>query len=146
MNKKGFTLIELMITVVILSIFILAVGAIVVTSWKFWNSGWEQVELQRDASYAFARIERIVRSGNSVTVLGGGSGLEVAEGAATHIFQLSGNVLRLVTGGNTEDIASGVQNNTPFSQSGNTVTIILTLQKGDSGTDFRTTILLRNPS
>ncbi len=146
MNKKGFTLIELMIAVVILSIFILAVGAIVVTSWKFWNGGWEQVELQRDASYAFARIERIVRSGNSATVLGGGSGLQVAEGAATHIFQLSGNILQLVTGGNTENIASGVQNNTPFSQSGNTVTVTLALQDGNAYANFRTTILLRNPS
>ncbi len=144
MNKKGLTLVELMVAVIVLSIFILAVGTIVITSWKFWNSGWEQVRLQRDASYAFARIERIVRSGNSATVLGGGSGLQVTEGGTTYIFQLSGDVLQLTTGGNTEDVASGV-NNVNFLIAGDTVTVTLALQDGNSYADFRTTILLRNP-
>ena len=145
MNKKGMTLIELMITVIILSIFILAVGTIVITSWKFWNSGLEQVQLQRDASYAFARIEKFVHSGSGATVLGGGSGLQVTEGGTTHIFQLSGDILQLITGGNTEAIASGV-NNVNFLTAGDTVTVTLALQDGNSYADFRTTILLRNPS
>jgi prepilin-type N-terminal cleavage/methylation domain-containing protein len=141
MDRKGLTLIELMVAVVILSIFVLFVGMILTSSWKFWNSGWEQVEVQRDASYAFSRIERIVRSGDGVS--GGGSSLQVTTGATIHTFQLSGNTLRLIIGGNTEDLASGVQN-VDFSISGDTVSVTLTLLSGDAGTDFRTTILLRN--
>jgi prepilin-type N-terminal cleavage/methylation domain-containing protein len=144
LSLTGLTLIELMVTVVILSIFVLFVGMILTSSWRFWNSGWEQVGVQRDASYAFARIEKIVRSGDSAVLIGGGSGLQVTEDATIYTFQLIGDVLRLTTGGNTEDLVSGVQNNTPFSIVSDTVTVRLTLEEGNSGTDFRTTILLRN--
>lgn len=148
MNKKGFTLVEMIVAVMIFSIFILAVGAIMTSSWKFWNSGWEQVRLQRDASYTFARVEKIIRNGSTPTVLGGGSGLQVVKDGTpswTKTFQKVGNVLRLVEGENSEDIISGVQS-ISFSTSTDTVTIRLILQDGNSRTDFRTTVLLRNQS
>lgn len=141
---KGLTLIELMVAVVILSIFVLFVGMILTSSWRFWNSGWEQVEIQRDASYAFSRVEKVVRSGDSATLVGGGSGLQVTADEVTYSFQLVGDALRLTADSGTETLVSGVQNSTPFSISGDTVTVRLTLEEGNSGTDVRTTILLRN--
>lgn len=144
LSLTGFTLIELMVTVIILSIFILFVGMILTSSWKFWNSGWEQVGVQRDASYAFSIIEKIVHSGNGATLIGGGSGLQVTSDAATYSFQLVGDTLRLTVDGSPEDLVSGVQNNTPFSIDEDTVTVRLILEEGNSGTDFQTTILLRN--
>ena len=144
MNNKGFTLVELMVAIIILSIVVLSVGMILTSSWRFWNNGWQQVGVQRDASYAFSRIEKVVRAGSSAVVLGGGSGLQVTSNSITNTFQLNGNVLQLITGSTTENIVSGVQNNTPFSILGNTVTAELILQNGNSGTDFRTAILLRN--
>lgn len=142
MNKKGLTLVELMVAVIILSIFVLSVGMILTTSWKFWNDGWQQVGVQTDASYAFSRIEKIVRAGSSATVLGGGSALQVINGGSS-TFQVVGGVLQLVQGGNTEDVASGVQS-INFSSSGDTVLVTLTLLNSSASTNFRTTILLRN--
>jgi prepilin-type N-terminal cleavage/methylation domain-containing protein len=143
MDKRGFTLAELMVSIIILAIFILSVGMILTSSWRFWNDGWEQVRVQQDASYAFARIEKIVRGGSSATVLDGGSGLQVIADGTIYIYQTNGNVLQLVTGGNTEAVTNGVQS-INFSSSGDTVSVTLTLLNGSSSTDFRTTILLRN--
>lgn len=141
-GRKGFTLVEMMVAVIILSIFIVAVGMILTSSWGFWNDGWQQVLLQRDASYAFARIEKVVRRGSSVTFLSGGTGLQVIRNG-TQIFQSGGGTLQLIEGGNVEEIVSGVQS-INFSTSGNTVSVTLTLTDGSSNVNFRTTIFLRN--
>ena len=145
-GRKGFTLVEMMVAVIILSIFIVAVGMILTSSWGFWNDGWQQVILQRDASYAFASIEKVVRSGSSATVLAGGTGLQVIKNGTsgwTKNFQSGGGVLQLVEDGETKNIVGGIQS-INFAISGNTVLITLTLTDGSSIVDFRTTILLRN--
>jgi len=144
MNKKGFTIVELMVAIIILSIFLLSVGMILTSSVRFWNSGWDQVGVQQDASYAFARIEKIVRSGSSAVVLDGGSGLRVTADGTTYTFQLSGDVLQLVMGGNTADLVGGVQSvNFAIPEEG-MVSVSLTLINNDAEANFRTTVLLRN--
>lgn len=147
MNKKGFTLIEMIVAIMILSIFILVVGAILTSSWKFWNSGWEQVRLQRDASYAFARIEKVVRDASDADLLAGNKLQLTKESGGspvwTKTFQKSGNILQLDDGSTTENIISGVSS-ISFSDYGDTVTVNLNLQEETSQADFRTTILLRN--
>ncbi|MCK4905293.1 prepilin-type N-terminal cleavage/methylation domain-containing protein [bacterium] len=147
-GRTGFTLVEMMVAVIILSIFIVAVGMMLSSSWRFWNDGWQQVILQRDASYAFASVEKVVRSGSSATILDGGTGLEVIKDGTsgwTKNFQSGGGVLQLVEGSQTKDIISRVQS-INFSISGNTVLVTLTLTDGSSVVDFRTTIFLRNVS
>lgn len=148
LSLTGFTLVEMMVAVIVLSIFIVAVGMILSSSWGFWNDGWQQVLLQRDASYAFASVEKVVRSGSSATILDGGTGLEVIKDGTsgwTKNFQSGGGVLQLVEGSETKDIISRVQS-INFSISGNTVSVTLTLTDGSSIVDFRTTIFLRNVS
>jgi prepilin-type N-terminal cleavage/methylation domain-containing protein len=148
MNKKGITLIEMMVGIIIFSIFILAVGMILVSSGKFWNSGWTQVKLQSDASYAFTRIEKVTREASRVlTNPGGGSTLQLTKEIGgitewTKVLQLNGNTLKL----DSENIISGISNLSFAYQAGSATAVIvnLTLQEDDSQVVFRTTIFLRN--
>ncbi|MDD5454619.1 MAG: prepilin-type N-terminal cleavage/methylation domain-containing protein [Candidatus Ratteibacteria bacterium] len=147
-SRKGITLVEMMVGMIVLSIFILAVGMILLASSKFWNGGWTQVKLQSDASYAFSRIEKVAREASRVLAdPGGGSTLQLTRevgGVAqwTRIFQLSGDTLKL----DAEDIISGVSNLSFAYESENAAAIVvnLTLQEDDSQTVYRTTIFLRN--
>ncbi len=147
-GKKGITLIEMMVAIIVLSIFILAVGMILVSSGKFWDSGWTQVKLQSDASYAFARIEKVAREASKVsTNPGGGSTLQLIKEVGgitewTKVFQLNAKTLQL----DSENIISGISNLSFAYQAGSATAIIvnLTLQEDDSQVVFRTTVFLRN--
>jgi prepilin-type N-terminal cleavage/methylation domain-containing protein len=150
MNRKGFTLIELTVAVMIFLIFILAVGTILTSSWRFWNDGWEQVRLQRDASYAFARIEKVVRDASEVSNdPDGGSTLELTKDTAGEqwdkTFKLTNDVLYLEESSGSDAIIEGVQE-ISFSDSGNMVIVELILETGSADTGFRTAIFLRNSS
>jgi len=148
LGKKGITLIEMMVAIIVLSIFLLAVGMILVSSGKFWNSGWTQVKLQTDASYAFARIEKVAREASrALSNPGGGSTLQLTKEIGgitewTKVFQLNGDTLQLDSG----NIISGVSNLSFAYDSGNSAAIIvnLTLKENGSQTVYRTTVFLRN--
>ena len=146
-GQIGFSLVEVMIAVVIFAIFILAVGTILTSAWKFWNNGWQQVRVQRDASYAFEIIEKVVREGSTASVIDGGSGLQVVKNGSsgwTKTFQSVGGVLQLDDGSGPDNVISGVQS-ISFSTAGNAVSVSLSLLNGSASANFRTTILLRNP-
>ena len=63
LSQDGFTLIELMITILISSIVAIAVGTIVVTAQKYFTSGSKQVQLQRDYSLIVEFLSNDIRSG-----------------------------------------------------------------------------------
>jgi type II secretory pathway pseudopilin PulG len=72
---SGVTLIELLITIVISTIALLALTAPFVAERSFWGIGKRQTEAQRDAQVALRAIARAAREGNAITTpLAGFSG------------------------------------------------------------------------
>jgi len=65
-NKNGFTIIELMVVVVILSIIILGLVAIFSGGMRSWVSGESQLEAQRNARQAIDRMVRELRHAKSI--------------------------------------------------------------------------------
>ncbi|MCG2715028.1 MAG: prepilin-type N-terminal cleavage/methylation domain-containing protein [Candidatus Marinimicrobia bacterium] len=63
LSQDGFSLIELMITILISSIVAIAVGTIVVTSQKYFTDGSKQVRLQRDYGLIVEFLAGDIRSG-----------------------------------------------------------------------------------
>ena len=74
MNRRGVTLIEALITIMIGSIAMLAFAVPFSAERIFWNKGKRQTEAQRDAQMAFRAIARRLRESNGydpVTLLTG---------------------------------------------------------------------------
>ncbi|MCK4447054.1 MAG: prepilin-type N-terminal cleavage/methylation domain-containing protein [Candidatus Marinimicrobia bacterium] len=61
--QNGFTLIELMITILISSIVVITVGTMLFTSQKYFTDGSKQVRLQRDYSLIVEFLSDDIRSG-----------------------------------------------------------------------------------
>ncbi len=62
-SQEGFTLVELLVTMFISSIVVIAVGTIVVTAQKSFVSGSKQVQLQRDYGLIIEFLSNDIRSG-----------------------------------------------------------------------------------
>ena len=65
-NKKGWTLIELMISMVSASIFMLVVGSLLFFGWSGWLQNSASVEMQRDISLAMQVMTREIRCAESI--------------------------------------------------------------------------------
>jgi type II secretory pathway pseudopilin PulG len=60
-KKQGFTLVEIMITVVCAGIMTVTVALILVMGWFSWHANWDQVQLQSDSSLAVRMMSHQVR-------------------------------------------------------------------------------------
>lgn len=67
-NKKGFSLIELMVVVVVLSLVILGLVVFFTGGARSWISGQNQLSAQRNARQAMDRMVREIREGNGFTI------------------------------------------------------------------------------
>lgn len=65
-NKKGFSLIEMMVAVVILGLIILALVTFFTGGTKAWVAGQSQLEAQRNARQAMDRMVRKIREGKNI--------------------------------------------------------------------------------
>jgi len=66
-KQRGFSLIELMVVVVILSLLILGLVTFFTGGARSWISGQSQLEAQRNARQAMDRMVREIREGDSIT-------------------------------------------------------------------------------
>ena len=66
-NKKGFSLIELMVVVVILGLMVLGLVTFFTGGARSWISGQSQLEAQRNARQAMDIMVREMREGKSVS-------------------------------------------------------------------------------
>jgi prepilin-type N-terminal cleavage/methylation domain-containing protein len=66
-NKKGFSLIELMVTLALLSIMIIGLVTFFGGGIRSWITGNNQLRSQREARMAMDRMVKEMRSGESVT-------------------------------------------------------------------------------
>jgi prepilin-type N-terminal cleavage/methylation domain-containing protein len=70
-NKKGFTLIEIMVTLTILVLLLGVVAASTILTQQFSTGEHSRTELQNDIRIALAYIETDVRSSNQIVVSDG---------------------------------------------------------------------------
>jgi prepilin-type N-terminal cleavage/methylation domain-containing protein len=67
-NKKGFTLIEIVVTLTILVLLLGVVAATTVLTQRFSTGEYSRVELQNEVRIALAWIDRDVRSSNQIAI------------------------------------------------------------------------------
>jgi len=74
-NKKGFSLIEMMVVVVILGLIVLGLVTFFTGGARSWIAGQSQLEAQRNARQAMDRVVRKIREGKNVKL--GSDGIKV---------------------------------------------------------------------
>lgn len=97
-NLKGFSLIELMVVVVILSLIVLGLVAFFTGGARSWISGQSQLVAQRNTRQAMDYMVREIREGSSYTIGTGNNSITVSYpssfGKNPVTYQLSGNILQ----------------------------------------------------
>ncbi len=148
-RQKGFTLIELIVSIITGTIVIVAAGSILFYGQKSWDNTCQRVNLQRDASYAMQRMTSAVKAGISAQIEGSGKGLKILNkggwvrfflSPATEQFTLKGengetNFVTILDD-NVEDLQ--------FNVTGSTVRIELKLSEDNLQTHFVSTVMMRN--
>ena len=147
-KRKGFTLMEVVTAMGISTIVILAGGAVLVASHTRWNKAWDDVNLQRDASYTMLELTQSIRASAAATVESNGTAIRIYDrdgdwelfslgsGSDNIHFEIEGQSPRTIIDRNLE----GLQ----FSIYGNKVTIDLLLKKDNQQINLVSTVLMRN--
>ena len=96
-QRAGVTLIELLVTLIVGSIVMLALAMPFVAERRFWTSGKRQTQSQRDAEVALRAMARVARQSAGVTITGGGSSVSFyrdrAKNSCAASFSLTGSQL-----------------------------------------------------
>ena len=148
-RQKGFTLIELIIAIFAGIIVLVAAGMILFFGQRTWNSTWDRVDLQRDASYAMNRMSRDIKAGVSAQVESNGEGLKIFNGGDwVRFFTVSGGSMlalkRETGGGSSETVIEDSVEAVQFNVTGNTVTIDFKMKEYNLETHFASTVMMRN--
>lgn len=112
MNRRGVTLIELLMTIIIGSIAFFPLAVPFVGERSFWGTGQRQTEAQRDAQMVLRAMARVVRESNGYTIAAGGVTFNGAPtcGGNPVIFELHpGGVFHQHCGSNTTILIDGVR-------------------------------------
>lgn len=86
-SESGFTLMELMITIAVMSIVLLTVTQLFLMTWRLWKSNWTELRVQQGARTALERITlglRHARPG-SVTIDSGAGEANYSRLKFTHV-------------------------------------------------------------
>lgn len=147
-KRKGFTLMEVVTAMGISTIVILAGGAVLVASHTRWNKAWDDVNLQRDASYTMLELTQSIRASAAATV--------ESNGTAIRIYDRDGNWELFSLGTGADNIQYEIEGQSPrtiidrnleglqFSIDNNKVTIDLKLKKYNRQINLVSTVLMRN--
>lgn len=101
-RNDGFTVFELMVSIIAFSIMVAAVGSILVATWQGWANNRRSILMQRDATITMHLIAREIRrtplltGGFSITV---GDPLTCVNTNGTYIFTRSGGDLQMSANG-----------------------------------------------
>jgi len=147
-KRKGFTLMEVVTAMGISSIVILAGGAVLVASHTRWNKAWDDVNLQRDASYTMLELTRSIRACASATVEADGTAIRIYDrDGAWELFSLgtgADNIQYEIEGQSPRTIIDRNLEGLQFNVVGNRVTIDLKLIKDNQQIHIVSTVLMRN--
>lgn len=170
LSNRGLTLIEVLVTTVMLSILVFAVGFTFVAGLRLWNNGYERNDMRTELAQAMELVSKNLRQATSIDELTAGSitfTADLGAGSTTcrvYLYNASDSEpnppytqesyeLRWATGtvtyGSGAIIASDIDrpvppSSRPFSQSGNLITMVFTVERGDQSVDMRTNVRVRN--
>jgi prepilin-type N-terminal cleavage/methylation domain-containing protein len=159
MKKRGFSLIELLITITIMLFVLAGILALYLMSITTWHRGSTQIGLQRQASIVMERMVRGVDGRNGIREATSVSGLAVAGtiqytsgiDGIQRSFSLTGTDITYdpdtSVAGNEYAVASDITALT-FTQNASLITINMAMQDQVQGqavdVDLSTTVRLRN--
>ncbi len=167
-NRKGLTLIELLITTTMLGILVFVVGYVFTAGLRLWNESYARSDIRAELSQGLELISKNLRQAKSIDDFSTessitftadlGSGDEScriylynsADPEPNPPYTQNSYELRwakgVVTYGSGAILAGNITQpvNTPFSQSGNYITIDLTTTRGDQTVRMRTNVRPRN--
>lgn len=139
-NKKGFTLVELILVLTVTTILLGAVISILLQSIGYYKIDETKVANQDSLNLAATSIEQKIRSANSVTLSGSDCVVTTASGTYTYSLNVTTHVLTVNSNALTDRIAS-------FScaVTGNVVTLSITTTNDSTGNplSFNTKIVIR---
>jgi Tfp pilus assembly protein PilW len=150
-NRRGVTLVELLIVVIITMIVFLSIGTGLVAGNRCWNEAWKKVNLQRDASYAMNIISRPVKGATSVTVSEDDDSVLTIDsfGGGRITFSLASDtpqanrLQRQFAESNPHKIIGNVED-VVFNVDGNRLRIFLRLKQDDIEVALASTVMMRN--
>jgi len=97
-NLKGFSLIELMVVVAVLSLIVLGLVTFFTGGTRSWISGQSQLTAQRNARQAMDYMVREIREGSNYSVGGENNSITISYpsslGKTPITYKLSGNILQ----------------------------------------------------
>jgi prepilin-type N-terminal cleavage/methylation domain-containing protein len=146
-RDAGLTLIELVVALSLACIVFFAAATILVFGQKSLNRGWEQANLQRDASYAMLKMKQSIRSATQATLDEDGNGVKIFHTAGwIRFWWLPGpkDLLYQLEGEDQQLLLDGVAEQAHFTVGGNKVTIDLTLENNNYQTHLLSTTMMRN--
>jgi len=146
-GRKGFTLVELALVMVIGAIMILAAGIVLWSGQILWNKAWSKVNLQRDASYALNRMSRSIRGGSSAELESTGKGIKIyreADWIRFFLDESTNDIKCQVEGREPETVINGNIESLGFSIEGNKIGIDLKLKKDNLQDYVVSTVMMRN--
>lgn len=130
------------------AIVILAGGAVLVASHTRWNKAWDDVNLQRDASYTMLELTHSIRACTSATVEADGKAIRIYDHlGAWELFSLGSGADKIqceVEGQSPRIIIDRNLEGLQFNIVGNRVTIDLKLKKDNQQINLVSTVLMRN--
>ena len=68
-NRKGLTLIELLVSVSILSVLVFTIGYSFVIGLKLWNEGYNRSDIRTDLSQALELVTKNLRQATSIDTI-----------------------------------------------------------------------------
>jgi len=170
-DENGFTLIEVLVTTVILSILVFTVGYTFVIGLKLWDEGYTRANMRSKMTQALELVTKNLRQAASIDALTAGSitfTADLGSGSTSYRVYMyheddaepnpayaenGGYQLRWAAGtttyGSGAVIATDIKKpnpptSNPFSQSGNVITMNFTVENGDQTFDIRTNVRVRN--
>ena len=149
-NRRGLTLIELLVASAAVCIVVLAAGIILVFGQKSWNYGLQQSGLQRDASFAMLKMKQSISSGTKAQLDADSLGVKIFQtsgwirywyvsGENDLRFQTEGQEVQTLLDGTVEDASFEIDPNT-----GKMVIVEIQLQKNGSQTRLSSKTMMRN--
>jgi Tfp pilus assembly protein PilW len=91
--KQGFTIMELILSVVAFAIMIMAVGLMLIYGWLGWRKSTQSVNMQRDAVLAMQQIAREIRISNVTEITDDNSGIYFTPSLPAAVRTNSVNIL-----------------------------------------------------
>lgn len=151
-ERTGFTIVELMISMMMVSIVLSAAVIVMIYGQRSFDREYAKVNLQRDAMYALHRIKQVIRGANQASIEGDGDGVKIYYGSDWTEFKFfpeQKNIRYKTTGDEDYDkiLLDGVVENAAFAIDPNTnktVTVSISLKDGPYEAQVSTSVSMRN--